>query len=78
MEKTAPASSRQKETRQMSKIIPAATLFADWHKLPVHDLQDRNVQIRRAAVWQHLNIADWKQLDRMRRRLTKLSAEAMR
>lgn len=62
----------------MAKIIPAADLFANWHKLPVRDLEDRIIQIRRAAARQHLNIADWKQLDRMRRRLVKLGMEAAR
>jgi hypothetical protein len=58
----------------MAKIIPAASLFANWRKLPAHDLEDRILQIRRAAVRQHLNVAEWKQLDRMRRRLMKGTA----
>lgn len=46
-----------------------ATLFMNWCALPLPDLEIRIEQIRRAAVREHFDEAQWEILDRMRRRL---------
>jgi hypothetical protein len=60
--------------RQVS--ITGRVFENDWRTLLLPELDNRITQIRRSAVRQHLSQEQWKQLDRMRRHLVKLNAEA--
>jgi hypothetical protein len=48
-----------------------------WRQLPPSELADRILQIQRTAVHRHLNVQQWRTLDRMRRRHAALQKEQM-
>ena len=49
-----------------------------WRRLPLSELADRILQIRRTATHRHLKEQEWRMLDRMRRRCAALEKELMR
>lgn len=56
--------------------MPKRQQFAprDWRRRPRDELASLIDEIRREAVVRHLSVAEWKQLDRMRRRLREQAA----
>jgi hypothetical protein len=48
-----------------------------WRRLPADALEERILVIRRASARQHLSLGQWRELDRMRRRLARLKCEAL-
>jgi hypothetical protein len=45
-----------------------------WRRMPVSELEDTILAVRRAAEYQHLSEHTWSELDRMRSRLAMLRA----
>jgi hypothetical protein len=48
-----------------------------WRKLPLSQLESHILQVQRSAVRQHLSVAEWAMLDRMRKRAEALRKEAV-
>ena len=57
------------------QAVQAASATRAWRKMPLEELQAHILKIRRAAVRQHLTPAEWRVLDRMRKRATALSSQ---
>ena len=48
-----------------------------WRRLPLSELADQILQIRRTTAHRHLSEPEWRMLDRMRRRLAALQKGRM-
>jgi hypothetical protein len=56
---------------------PITHFNTNWRRLPLDALEERILFIRRVAATQHLDLAQWREVDRMRRRLSRLKCEAL-
>jgi hypothetical protein len=59
----------------MSSNSQSPSAQARWRQLPLGDLENLILKIRRTAIRQHLSAADWRALDKMRKRVVALKKE---